>query len=223
MKPATTRPDFRVVAFTDFGEIRRRFPRLLIGLVFLGVGIACTLRARLGVSPWDVLHQGIADRLGVSFGLVVVVLGLLILLLWIPLHQRAGVGTIINTLTVGFITDFAFSRIPHLDVLGARWAVLVAGVVSIALGIGLYIGCGLGPGPRDGLMTAIAARGYPVWIVRTALEFMALIAGWALGGNVGIGTLVFAVGIGPLGHWFLRRFHLGIDAEDPDPDAMFAE
>ena len=169
------------------------------------------------------MHQGIADKLGVSFGLVVVVLGLTILLLWIPIHQRVGVGTIINTLTVGFIADFAFGKIPYLHSIGARWLLLIAGVVSIAMGIGLYIGCGLGPGPRDGLMTGIAAKGYPVWIVRTALEFIALLGGWALGGNVGIGTVVFAVGIGPLGHWFLNRFHLGVDADDPVPDATFAE
>ena len=223
MSTAAARPEFRVVAFTDVVELRRRFPQLVLGLIFLGVGIACTLRARLGVSPWDVLHQGIADKLGVSFGLVVVVLGLIILLLWIPIRQRVGVGTVINTLTVGFITDFVFGKLPYLHSIGVQWLLLLAGVVSIAMGVGLYIGCGLGPGPRDGLMTGIAAKGYPVWIVRTALEFMALLGGWALGGNVGIGTLVFAVGIGPLGHWFLNRFHWGVDVDDPDPDATFAE
>ena len=175
------------------------------------------------MSPYDVLHQGLADRTGVSFGVVVILLGVLILLLWIPLRQRPGVGTIVNTLTVGFIADTAFTAIGPVDDLTARWALLLGGVIVTALGIGLYIGCGLGPGPRDGLMTGIAARGHPLWIVRTALELIALAVGWALGGNVGIGTVVFAFGIGPAGHYFLDRFHLGVDATDPDPDATFAE
>lgn len=223
MSTASAHPDFRVVGFTDVVELRRRLPRLVVGLVCLGAGIAATLRARLGVSPYDVLHQGLADHTGLSFGVVVVLLGLVILLLWIPLRQRPGVGTIINTLTVGFIANAVVDAIPVTHGLGARWLLLVTGIVVMALGIGLYIGCGLGPGPRDGLMTGIAAKGYPIWAVRTALEFIALVAGWALGGNVGIGTLVFAVGIGPLGHWFLNRFHLGVGAVDPDPDATFAE
>lgn len=223
MSTTAAAPNFRVIGFTDVVELRRRFPRLVLGLVCLGVGIAATLRARLGVSPYDVLHQGLAQHTGLSFGEVVVLLGLVILVLWIPLRQRPGVGTIINTLTVGLIANAAVDAMPVIHGLGARWLVLVVGIVVMALGIGLYIGAGLGPGPRDGLMTGIAAKGYPIWAVRTALELLALAAGWALGGNVGIGTLVFAVGIGPLGHWFLNRFHLGVDAGDPDPDATFAE
>ena len=216
-------PDYRRLAPLKVSELRRRLPRLALGLFFLGGGIALTLRARLGVSPWDVLHQGVATRLGVSFGLVVIGLGLVVLVAWIPMHQRLGLGTIINTLTVGLITDAALARIPAQHHVGAQWAMLIGGVVSIALGVGLYIGAGLGPGPRDGLMTGIAARGVPIWLVRTGLELGALIVGWALGGDVGIGTLVFAVGIGPLGHWFLNRFHLGVDGVDPDPTAAFAE
>ena len=216
-------PDYRRLAPLKVSELRRRLPRLALGLFFLGGGIALTLRARLGVSPWDVLHQGVATRLGVSFGLVVIGLGLVVLVAWIPMHQRLGLGTVINTLTVGLITDAALARIPAQHHVGAQWAMLIGGVVSIALGVGLYIGAGLGPGPRDGLMTGIAARGVPIWLVRTGLELGALIVGWALGGDVGIGTLVFAVGIGPLGHWFLNRFHLGVDGVDPDPTAAFAE
>lgn len=216
-------PDFTVVRFTDRREVARRLPRLAIGLVLLGVGIAMTLQARLGVSPYDVLHQGIARRTGISFGTVVVLVGLVVLLAWIPLRQRPGVGTIVNTLTVGYITNATMVLIGTVHGLGARWALLLGGVVVTALGVGVYIGCGLGPGPRDGLMTGIAARGHPVWVVRTLLELAALSAGWALGGNVGIGTVVFAFGIGPLGHLFLARFHLGVDAGDPDPDATFAE
>ena len=216
-------PDYRRLAPLNVSELRRRLPRLALGLLFLGGGIALTVRARLGVSPWDVLHQGLATRLGISFGLVVVLLGLVILVLWIPMRQRLGLGTIVNTLTVGLITDAVLARVSPQHAPLAQWAMLVGGMVSIALGVGLYIGAGLGPGPRDGLMTGIAARGMPIWLVRTGLELGALIAGWALGGDVGIGTLVFAIGIGPLGHWFLNRFHLGVDGPDPDPEATFAE
>ena len=215
--------EFAVVGFTDVREWSRRLPRLAVGLVCLGSGIAGTVRADLGLSPFDVLHQGIAERTGVSFGLVVVLVGLAVLLLWIPLRQRPGVGTVINTLTVGFITNGVLDLLPHTNALIWRWSLLLGGLFVTALGVGLYIGCGLGPGPRDGLMTGIAARGHPVWIVRMLLELVALACGAALGGTVGIGTAVFAFGIGPLGHFFLHRFHLGVGVADPDPDATFAE
>ncbi len=223
MTEAAHEPDFRVIGFSDFAEIRRRLPRLLIGLVCLGAGIGLSVRARLGLSPWDVLHQGLSERLGVNFGLVVIGLGVIILLLWIPLRQRPGFGTVLNTLSVGLIADLVLELTPRLDSMVARWVAMLLGVLVVAIGIGLYIGAGLGPGPRDGLMTSIAARGHPVWAVRTALELSALAAGWLLGGTVGVGTVVFALGIGPLGHWFLNRFHLGVDAVDPDPDATFGE
>jgi uncharacterized membrane protein YczE len=223
-----TRPDppaetFAVVGFTDWPELRRRLPLLVVGLVCLGSGIAGTLRADLGLSPYDVLHQGIADRTGLSFGLVVVLVGIAVLLLWIPLRQRPGVGTVINTLAVGFITNGVYDLLPAPGSWVEQWLLLLGGLVVTALGVGLYIGCGLGPGPRDGLMTGIAARGHPVWLVRTLLELAALACGAALGGTVGIGTAVFAFGIGPLGHLFLHRFHLGVGVEDPDPDATFGE
>jgi uncharacterized membrane protein YczE len=215
--------EFAVVGFSDVREWGRRLPRLVIGLLCLGSGIAATLRAELGLSPYDVLHQGLAERTGLSFGVVVVLVGVVVLLLWIPLRQRPGVGTVVNTFTVGFITNGVFDLLPHTQGLVWRWLLLLGGLVVTALGVGIYIGCGLGPGPRDGLMTGLAARGHPVWIVRTLLELTALACGAALGGDVGIGTAVFAFGIGPLGHLFLRRFHLGVDATDPDPDATFAE
>jgi uncharacterized membrane protein YczE len=215
--------DFAVVGFTDLRELPRRLPQLVVGLLCLGAGIAATVRADLGLSPYDVLHQGVADHTGLSFGVVVVLVGVAVLLLWIPLRQRPGVGTVINTLTVGFITNGVLDLLGHPHELVWRWLLLLGGLVVTALGVGLYIGCGLGPGPRDGLMTGIAARGHPVWLVRTLLELTALALGAALGGTVGIGTAVFAFGIGPLGHLFLHRFHFGVDAEDPDPDATFAE
>ena len=222
--PTASTPDpAAVIGFTEWGELRRRFPRLVVGLLLLGIGVGFTIRAHLGVSPYDVLHQGIAAHTGISFGSVVVLVGLVVLLLWIPLRQRPGVGTIVNTLTVGYITNATVAVISPVHQLGVQWALLLGGVVVTASGLGLYIGCGLGPGPRDGLMTGIAARGYPIWIVRTVLELVACSIGFALGGNVGVGTLVFAFGIGPAGHFFLQRLHLGVDATDPDPDATFGE
>ncbi len=223
MRAAGDRPGQHVAAITDGRELRRRLPRLLAGIAILGPGIALIIRARLGVAPYDVLHQGLTKVTGLSFGTVVVGLGLLILLVWIPIGQRFGVGTIVNTLTVGYITQGFLELIPHTPHLAWRWPMLLGGIVVTALGMGLYIGAGLGPGPRDGLMTGIAARGHPLWAVRTLLELTALVAGWILGGNVGVGTVLFAFGIGPIGHYFLARFHLGVGGVDPDPLATVGE
>ena len=198
-----------VVTVPTWRELRRRLPPLLLGIVVLGVGIALTLEARLGVSPYDVLHQGIAHRTGLSVGTVVILVGLVILVFWIPLRQRPGIGTVLNTLTVGLVIDLVLRFVPEPELLGARIALLVIGILVTGFGMGLYIGAGLGPGPRDGLMTGIAARGYPLWAVRTMLELTALAAGWVLGGNVGVGTVLFAFSIGPLGHFFLAHLHLG--------------
>lgn len=216
-------PDLTVLGFPGPAELRRRLPRLILGIIPLGVGIALMVQARLGVSPYDVLHQGIAEHTGLSFGTVVILLGLLVLLLWIPLGQRFGIGTVINTLTVGLIVDAVLDWSPEPSALALRWVYLLVGILIIAFGVGLYIGAGLGPGPRDGLMTGIAAKGYPLWLVRTGLELTALFAGWLLGGDVGIGTLLFAFGIGPLSHFFLLRLHLGVGGGDPDPTATIGE
>jgi len=216
-------PDLTVLGFPGPAELRRRLPRLLVGLLALGIGIAMMVEAELGVSPYDVLHQGLADVTGLSFGTVVILLGVAVLFLWIPLGQRFGVGTVINTLTVGLIVDAFLEWSPNPETIGMRWAYLLGGILIIAFGIGLYIGAGLGPGPRDGLMTGIAAKGFPLWLVRTALELTALLAGWLLGGDVGIGTVLFAFGIGPLGHFFLLRLHLGVGGGDPDPSATIGE
>jgi uncharacterized membrane protein YczE len=203
-----TDPRFTVVGFPGWRRLRPRLPRFVAGVLLLGPGIALTVDARLGLSPFDVLHQGLARRTGLSFGSVVILLGAAILLLWIPLHQRFGIGTVLNTLTVGVFIDVALRVLPEPDLLVWRSVMLVGGIVVTGLGIGLYIGAGLGPGPRDGLMTGIAARGHPLWLVRTAIELTALAAGWALGGTVGVGTVLFAFAIGPLGHVFLDRLHL---------------
>jgi uncharacterized membrane protein YczE len=206
-----------VVVVPSLRELRRRLPRLLLGIPILGFGIALTLQARLGVSPYDVLHQGVAKLTGLSFGTVVIAVGLVILVLWIPLRQRPGIGTVVNTLTVGLVIDLALFVLPEPQPLAARIPLLLVGIVVAALGMGLYIGAGLGPGPRDGLMTGIAAKGFPLWAVRTVLEVAALVAGWILGGNVGVGTVAFAFSIGPLGHYFLARLHLGEVPADLGP------
>ncbi len=197
-----------VVLFPRPRDLLRRMPRLLVGITLLGAGIALMLRAKLGLSPWDVLHQGIATQLGISVGAVTIGVGVLILLLWIPLHQRFGVGTVINTIVVGLILDVVYDLLPTPHGLWLRSASMVAGIVIVGVGTGCYIAAGLGPGPRDGVMTAIAARGYPVWIVRMVMELTALVFGVLLGGDVGVGTLLFAVGIGPLADVFLKVFHL---------------
>jgi uncharacterized membrane protein YczE len=216
-------PDLTVLGFPGLVELRRRLPRLVAGLLALGIGIAMMVEAGLGVSPYDVLHQGLVDLTGLSFGTVVILLGALVLIVWIPLGQRFGIGTVINTVTVGLIVDAFLEWSPTPDTIGLRWVYLLGGIVIIAFGVGLYIGAGLGPGPRDGLMTGLAAKGYPLWLVRTGLELTALIAGWLLGGDVGIGTVLFAFGIGPLGHFFLLRLHLGVGGGDPDPNATIGE
>jgi uncharacterized membrane protein YczE len=206
----------QVLSFPAAAELRRRMPPLVVGLFVLGFAISVSVRARLGVSPWDVLHQGLARVVHLSFGLVVVLVGLVVLLTWIPLHQRLGLGTVLNTLSVGFIANLGIYLIPEQHRLAVRIPMLFASIVMFGIGGGLYIGSGLGPGPRDGLMTAIARRGHPVWAVRTVLECSALGAGFLLGGHVGVGTVLLAFTIGPVTHAGLRRFHLPVRDDTPE-------
>jgi len=206
----------QVLRFPNKRELVRRFPPLVAGLLLIGFSISISVRAELGVAPWDVLHQGIAKATGTSIGVVVVLVGLVVLLAWIPLQQHLGIGTILNALSIGFIANLGLAWIPEQHALGARIALLTLAVVGFGLGGGLYIGCGLGPGPRDGLMTAITARGYRLWIVRTVIECSALVIGFLLGGKVGIGTVVIALTIGPLTHAGLRRFHLPVHDDAPE-------
>jgi uncharacterized membrane protein YczE len=194
----------------------RRFPPLVAGIVIIGFSISISVRAQLGLAPWDVFHQGVAKTLGISLGLVVVLVGLLVLLAWIPLHQHLGIGTVINTLAIGFIANLGLALIPEQHLLAVRIPLLVVALLGFGIGGGLYIGAGLGPGPRDGLMTAITARGHRLWVVRTVLECSALVVGIALGGEVGIGTVLIAFLIGPLTHAGLRRFHLPVHDDAPE-------
>ncbi|REF96227.1 putative membrane protein YczE [Asanoa ferruginea] len=180
-----------------------RLLRLFAGLVLFGVSLALMVRADIGLGPWDVFHQGVAQRIGLSIGLVVNLTAIVVLLLWIPLRQRPGIGTVANVVVVGLVTDGTLWLLPDLDALAPRIALLVAGILANAVATGLYVGAGLGPGPRDGLMTGLAARGHSIRLVRTLIELTVLVIGWLLGGSVGVGTIVYALAIGPLVGVFL--------------------
>jgi len=187
----------------------RRLVRLGAGLVLYGISIAVMLRAGLGVDSWDVLHQGLARATGVGFGWVVVAVSVLVLLIWIPLRQRPGVGTLANAVVVGLVADLALKLLAPARGIAAQLLVLSAGIVANGVATGLYIGAGLGPGPRDGLMTGLAARTrHSIRSVRTLIELSVLAVGWALGGQVGLGTLLYAGSIGPLSQYFIQRLSL---------------
>lgn len=189
-----------VLPLPDRGDLVRRIPRLVAGLVLCGVGIAAMVVADLGLGPWDVLHQGLSKRTGIGIGTVGIFVGIGVLLLWIPLRQRIGIGTIVNTILIGVTIDVVLALAPDPSNVVVRSVLLLAGIVLMGVGIGLYIGAGLGPGPRDGVMTAFADRGYSVRVVRTLIELSALGAGALLGGSVGLGTVLFALMIGPIVH-----------------------
>lgn len=186
----------------------RRLLQLLLGLFLFGFGAALLVASRLGANPWDVLHQGLHLRTGWSIGTWNILLGAGTLLLWLPLRQRAGLGTVANVVVIGLSLDASLLWLPEPDSLAARSAMLVLGVVAVALGSGLYIGARLGPGPRDGLMTGLAALGLSIRLARTLIEFAVLAAGFLLGGTVGVGTLLFLVAIGPLTQVFLPIFDI---------------
>jgi uncharacterized membrane protein YczE len=184
----------------------RRLIQLFAGLVLYGVSDAMLLLARLGVDPWDVLHQGLARRIGLQTGTWSIIVGAAVLLLWIPLRQRPGIGTLCNVVMIGAVIDLVLWLVPPPSGLAVRVVVLVSGVLLNGVATGFYIGAGLGPGPRDGLMTGIAARGHSIRVVRTGIEATVLVTGWLLGGNVGPGTVLYAVSIGPLAHVFIPLF-----------------
>ena len=192
-----------------------RVPGLLLGLVLFGVGIGLKLRSGLGLSPWDAFHQGVANHLPLSIGLVMILVSGLVLLAWIPLRQRVGVGTVLNAVLVGLTIDATLRFIGEAGSTTVRWVYLLGAIGLIGLGSGLYIGARLGPGPRDGVMTGLAARGLSIRLARTVVEGTVLLAGWLLGGAVGVGTVVFAVLIGPLVQFFLRRLDRGPIAAVP--------
>lgn len=186
----------------------RRWSQLAVGLVLFGFSIAMLVRSELGLPPWDVLHQGVASRTSLSFGTVVIGFSLLVMLGWIPLRQRPGPGTLANAVAVGIFADVGLWLLPQPEHLAVRIALLVGGIALCGWATGLYVGAGLGPGPRDGLMTGLAARGIPVAVARLVVELSALGVGWALGGTIGLGTVAFAVLVGPIVHWSLPRLRL---------------
>ena len=177
----------------------RRIAQLIVGLFLYGIAIAMMIRAGIGVAPWDVLTQGLTLQTGLGFGLLTIIIGAVVLLLWIPIRQKPGIGTVLNVLLIGPAADVGLATIPPQTELGYQLLVFAGGLALLAVATGLYIGARMGPGPRDGLMTGIHARfGVKIWIVRTAIEVVVLTTGWILGGNVGLGTVAFAVLIGPM-------------------------
>jgi len=219
----------RYFAVPPRAEIWRRLPRLLVGLVLCGIAFGCIVRADLGLDPWDVLHQGISEHTGISIGMVSVLVGVVVLLGWIPLRERPGIGTVANALIIGSVMDRVLAVLPDGGSSAERWVLLVIGLIVIGPGIGMYIGARLGPGPRDGIMTGVAQRGPSIRLVRTVIELTALACGWLLGGTVGIGTVLFAVTVGPNAQFWLEHLDLGHPpgfdpAADPavEPDATLA-
>ena len=185
--------------------LAERWARLLLGLFLYGIGISMMVRAGIGLAPWDVLTQGITIQTGLAFGLVTVLTGVGVLVLWMPLGEHFGIGTVLNALLVGPSAQLGLWAIPEAQGLIAQWGLFAAGLVLLAAATGLYIGAGFGSGPRDGLMTGLHRRtGWPIWVVRTLIETAVLLTGWWLGGTVGWGTLAFACFIGPLCGVFLR-------------------
>jgi uncharacterized membrane protein YczE len=190
------------------GNVWRRLGQLYLGLVAYGVSMALMIESGLGLDPWDVFHQGLARRTGLSIGVITIIVGAAVLVLWIPLRQRPGIGTVSNVFVIGLAVDGALAVLPSVQPMPARVAFMVAGVLLNGVATGLYIGARLGPGPRDGLMTGYVALrpGRSIRLVRTVIEVTVLAVGWLLGGTVGVGTVLYAVSIGPLAHLFIPLF-----------------
>jgi uncharacterized membrane protein YczE len=179
--------------------LTRRIAQLLAGLFLYGFAISMMVRGAIGVSPWDVLTQGVVKQTGLPFGVLTNIIGALVLLLWIPIRQKPGVGTVANVLLVGPSIEVGLAILPTATELWQQVLLFSGGLAVLAVASGLYIGAQFGPGPRDGLMTGIHTKwGFPLWAVRTAIEVTVLSIGWLLGGNVGLGTLAFALLVGPM-------------------------
>ncbi|WP_151774925.1 membrane protein YczE [Streptomyces abyssomicinicus] len=210
--------------------LARRLVQLYLGLTLYGASCALLLRAELGLEPWGVLNQGVSELTGLTVGTVSVLVGALVLLLWIPLRQRPGLGTVSNVFVVGLTMDATLALVPAADGLPARWFLLLTGLVLNGLASGLYISAGFGPGPRDGLMTGLHRRtGRSIRLLRTGIELAVVVTGFLLGGTVGAGTVLYALAIGPLIQFFLRLFTPARAARPdserepaPDPDEVTA-
>ena len=195
-------------------NLSRRLVQLVVGLVLFGVGIGLMLQSDWGLPPWDVLHQGLAEQFGLSVGIWSILISFVVLIAWLPLHERYGIGTLLNALIIGVVIDVAALVFPAPVGLFWRIVMNLGGIVLIGLASGMYIGANLGPGPRDGLMTAIARRGPSIRVTRWAIEILVLITGILLGGTFGPGTVAFALLIGPIVQWFLPRW--SIDTGRPE-------
>lgn len=194
-------------------RLTRRLIHLYVGLALYGASSALLVRAGLGLEPWGVLHQGLAERTGISIGVVSIIVGAVVLLLWIPIRQRPGLGTVSNVFAVGIAMDATLALVPDVHGLGAQIPVMAAGIVLNGVATGLYISARFGPGPRDGLMTGLnRLTGRSIRVVRTAIEVAVVVTGFLLGGSLGAGTVLYALAIGPLAQFFLRVFDL------PAPD-----
>lgn len=188
-------------------RLPRRLVQLYVGLWLYGLACALQVRSQLGLDPWDVLHQGVSERIGLAIGTVVIVVGAAVLLFWIPLRQLPGLGTISNAVLVGVSMNVSLDMLPEHAPLWVRAIELVGAILLLGMATGMYIGANFGPGPRDGLMTGLArTTGASIRLVRTGIELTVLVVGFVLGGTVGIGTVLFAVAIGPLSQFFLPRF-----------------
>ena len=192
---------------TTLRSMPRRLLQLYAGLILYGASMALQIRAGLGLDPWDVFHQGISDKTGLSFGTIVIITGALVLLAWIPLRQKPGIGTVSNVFVLGIVVDITLSLLGDVHGFGYQLALLLTGVTLNAVAGAAYIGAGLGPGPRDGLMTGLVRKtGKKVGVIRTSIELSVLAVGILLGGTVGLGTVVYALSIGPLLQFFLPAF-----------------
>ncbi|HTK58348.1 MAG TPA: hypothetical protein VL336_05140 [Sphingomicrobium sp.] len=202
----------------------RRLIQLFLGLALYGLSIGFVIRSGLGGNPWDVFHQGLSARTEIGLGTIIIIVGAAVLLLWIPLRQRPGIGTISNVFMIGIWADIGLWLLPPAHSLPLAWAMLTAGIFLNGVAGGAYIGAGLGPGPRDGLMTGLVKRtGGSVRTIRTGIELVVLGSGWLLGGTVGIGTVIYAISIGPIVHRMLPLFTIADAQSAPASPAFTAE
>jgi len=190
-------------------EILRRMPQLLLGLFFCGFGLAFTIEANLGLNSWDVFHDGFSKLVNVNIGFAGVITGFILLLGWIPLKQVPFIGTIINILTIGNVIDLTMLYLPAPELMYVRHLYLYFGTIVFAMGVGLYIGAGLGPGPRDGIMTGISKLGPSIRVTRIGIDFSAFMLGVLLGGSYGYGTVVMVLSVGPIVQYSLSKFDKG--------------
>lgn len=216
----TALADLGPIAQLRAGRLGRRLPQLLVGLWIYGVSLALMVRGNDGVAPWDVLHLGIVEHTGLSLGTVLVITAFAVLLLWIPLHEKPGIGTVANALLIGPSTDATLAVVGQPDSHLARVALMLGGVLLCALATAMYIGAQFGRGPRDGLMTGLVRRtGLSIRLVRTSLEVTVVVVGLLLGGPLGVGTIVFALTIGPLTQWMLPAWTVALaPAQEPVAD-----